>query len=148
MYTETTMSPYREHSAMRHYHEVGVEAQVADATPHRLVQMLLDGAVARVASAKGAMEAGETVRKAELIGRVIDIVAHLRAALDAEAGGDLAANLDALYEYMGRRLLEANLRDEPALLDEVSSLLRELQSGWRAIADTIGSAAAGVTDGH
>jgi len=134
------MAPYREHSAMRHYHQVGVEAQVADATPHRLVQMLLDGAVARLAAAKGAMEAGETARKAELIGRVIDIVAHLRAALDRDAGGELAANLDALYEYMERRLLEANLRDEPALLDEVSSLLKELQSGWRAIAETVDAA--------
>ncbi|HEX6993026.1 MAG TPA: flagellar export chaperone FliS [Gammaproteobacteria bacterium] len=142
------MGPYRERSAMRHYHEIGVEAQVADATPHRLVQMLLDGAAARVAAAKGAMEAGETARKAELIGRVIDIVAHLRAALDADAGGELAANLDALYEYMERRLLEANLRNEPALLDEVSSLLKELQSGWRAIADTVDAASARTADEH
>ncbi len=144
MYTETTMSPYREHSAMRHYHEVGVEAQVTDATPHRLVQMLLDGAVARLAAAKGAMAAGETARKAELIGRVINIVVNLRAALDPDAGGELAANLDALYEYMERRLLEANLRNEPALLDEVSGLLRELQSGWRAIAETVDAASAGT----
>jgi len=130
------MNPYRERGALRHYHEVGVEAAAADATPHQLVQMLLDGAVARLAAARGAMQAGETARKAELVGRVIDIVAHLRAALDMEGGAELAANLDALYDYIERRLLEANLRNEPTLLDEVSSLLRELQSGWRAIADT------------
>lgn len=141
------MNPYRERSALRHYHEVGVEAQVADATPHRLVQMLLDGAAARVAAAKGAMEAGETARKAELIGRVIDIVAHLRAALDHDAGGDLAANLQALYDYMERRLLEANLRNDPALLDEVASLLRELQSGWSAIAETVDASAEQAADG-
>src|SRR5690606_41788549 len=112
------------------------------------VQMLLDGAAARVAAAKGAVGAGETARKAELIGRVIDIVAHLRAALDHDAGGDLAANLQALYDYMERRLLEANLRNEPALLDEVSSLLRELQLGWRAIAETAAGRAAQPADGR
>lgn len=145
--TETTM-PYRERSAMRQYHQVGVEAQVAEATPHQLVQMLLDGALARVAAAKGAMEAGETARKAELIGRIVGIVDHLRAVVDRDRGGELAANLDALYEYIGRRLVEANLRNEAAVLDEVAGLLRELQTGWRAIAEPPGGESdAPVSDG-
>lgn len=142
------MGPYREHNAMRQYHQVGVEAQATDATPHQLVQMLLDGAAARLAAAKGATAAGEIARKGELISRVIDIVDHLRAALDVEQGGELAENLNALYEYMSRRLLEANLRDEPALLDEVAGLLKELQSGWRAIAKNVTEAGHDAGDGH
>lgn len=142
------MGPYREHNAMRQYHQVGVEAQTADATPHQLVQMLLDGAAARLAAAKGAIAAGETARKAELIGRVIDIVDHLRAALDVERGGELAENLSALYEYMSRRLLEANLHNEPTVLDEVAGLLKELQSGWRAIGESVTEAGTIAGDGH
>ncbi|MBN1238764.1 MAG: flagellar export chaperone FliS [Gammaproteobacteria bacterium] len=122
---------------MQRYHQVGVEAQVAGATPHELVQMLLDGAVARVVAAKVAMEAGEIARKGELIGRAIAMVEGLRSALDVERGGDLAANLEALYAYIERRLLEGNLRGDAAALDEVASLLREVQSGWRAIAETV-----------
>src|SRR5690606_2348609 len=102
-----------------------------------LVQMLLDGAVARVVAAKVAMEAGEIARKGELIGRAIAMVEGLRSALDVERGGDLAANLEALYAYIERRLLESNLHGDAAALDEVASLLREVQSGWRAIAETV-----------
>lgn len=134
------MRPYRDNHALKRYHEVGVEAQVAGATPHELVQMLLDGAVVRIAAAKAAMQAGEIARKGELISRAIAMVEGLRSALDLERGGDLAANLEALYAYMERRLLEANLRGETEALDEVVSLLREVQNGWRAIADTVTTA--------
>ncbi|HEX6999690.1 MAG TPA: flagellar export chaperone FliS [Gammaproteobacteria bacterium] len=121
------------HGALRHYRDVGVGARVAEAAPHELIQMMLDGALARVAAAKGAMLAGETARKGELIGRVIAIVQDgLLASLDRR-GGELAVNLAALYEYMGRRLVHANLHNDPDALDEVASLLRELQSAWRAI---------------
>lgn len=127
------MRPYRDSNALQQYHQVGVQAKVAEATPHELVQMLLDGAIARIAAAKGAMQAGETARKGDLIGRAIGMVDGLRTGLDMTQGGELAANLEALYDYMSRRLLEANLRNDPGALDEVAGLLRELQAGWRAI---------------
>jgi len=142
------MRPYRDNHALQRYHQVGVEAQVASATPHELVQMLLDGAVARVGAAKVAMEAGEIARKGELISSAIAMVEGLRSALDVERGGELAANLEALYDYIERRLLEANLRGEAAALDEVVSLLREVQSGWRAISDTVTAGADGDTHGN
>lgn len=115
------------------YQQMGVQAQVNDASPHQLIQMMLDGAVARVAAARGALDAGDLATKGELIGKAIGLVEGLRISLDVEKGGELGQNLLSLYEYMGRRLLEANLRNDGAILDEVASLLRELQSGWREL---------------
>ena len=127
------MNSYGNHQAIQQYARGAVQTQVSEATPHGLVQLMLDGATARIAAARGAMEAGETARKGELIGKAIDLVEGLRISLDGEQGGELAQNLDALYRYMGERLVEANLRNDARLLEEVSRLLREISAGWRAI---------------
>jgi flagellar protein FliS len=118
---------------MDEYQRLALETQVANANPHGLVQLMLDGAAARIAAARGALDAGETALKGELIGKAIGLVEGLRVSLNFERGGDLAANLSALYEYLGRRLLEANLHSDGAALDEVADLLRELQAGWREV---------------
>lgn len=125
------------HHAISQYEQIGVQAQVSDASPHQLVQMMLDGAAARVAAARGAIEAGEIARKGECIGKAIGLVEGLRVSLDTERGGALADNLLALYDYMARRLLEANLHNDVTILDEVGSLLRELQTGWRELGQVI-----------
>ena len=131
------MSAYGGRQAINQYRTMGEHAQVSDASPHQLIQMMIDGAVARVAGAKGALVAGESAAKGELIGKAIGLVEGLRISLDLEQGGELAANLLALYDYMGRRLLEANLRNDGVILDEVASLLRELQTGWRELGQVI-----------
>jgi len=110
------------------------------ATPHQRVAMLLDGALERLAQARGAMEHGMTARKGERVGKAISIIDSLRSALDLQVGGEMAQNLSSLYEYMGRRLLEANLRNDLEALDEVSRLLREVKSGWDGIADSAATA--------
>ncbi|MCY1547763.1 Flagellar secretion chaperone FliS [compost metagenome] len=79
------------------------------------------------------MERGQTALKGELIGKAIGIVGGLRAGLNLQQGGELAANLDSLYQYMVSRLLEANAKNETAPLEEVASLLRNVKSGWDAI---------------
>lgn len=111
------------------------------ASPHELVKMLIDGAVERVVQARGAMERGMTARKGERIGRAISIVDSLRASLDMDQGGDVAGNLASLYDYIGRRLLHANLKNDAAALEEVLRLLREIQAGWDGIADSVGAEA-------
>ena len=121
-------------TAMRQYQSVNNQAQIIDASPHRLIQMLMEGGVSRMAQAKGALERGQTSLKGELIGKAIAIVGGLREALDAEKGEELAVKLDALYEYMMVRLSEANLKNDTAALEEVMGLLREVKSGWDAIA--------------
>lgn len=121
-------------TAMRQYQSVNNQAQIIDANPHRLIQMLMEGGLARMAQAKGALEHGQIALKGELIGKAIAIVGGLREALDAEKGEELAGRLDSLYEYMMVRLSEANLKNDPMLLDEVIGLLREVKAGWDAIA--------------
>lgn len=120
--------------AMRQYQTVDTDAQALGATPHRLIQMLMEGGLTRIAQARGAIERGWTAEKGELIGKAVGIVGGLRNGLDFEKGGELAQNLDRLYDYMIAKLTEANVHNDLARLDEVANLLREIKSGWDAIA--------------
>ncbi|WP_416311270.1 flagellar export chaperone FliS [Pseudomonas sp. W03] len=119
--------------AMKQYQQVSLEARVAEASPHSLIQMLMQGGLERMAQARGAIERGQLAERGELISKAIGIVGGLREALNLELGGELALNLDRLYGYMTERLLEANRSGDAAILDEVSGLLREVKSGWDAI---------------
>lgn len=119
--------------ALNQYRDAGTLAEVSDANPHRRIQLLFEGALDRIAIARGAMRQGDRAVKGARISRAIEIIDGLRAHLDLERGGEIAANLSALYEYMERRLAEANLRDDVAILDEVANLLREVKSGWDVI---------------
>ena len=121
-------------TAMRQYQSVNNQAQAISADPHRLIQMLMEGGLTRLAQARGAMERDQTALKGELLSKAIGIVGGLRQALDVQKGGEIAENLDRLYEYMTTRLMEANLKNDPAIVEEVSDLLREIKSGWDAIA--------------
>ncbi|SIR83477.1 flagellar protein FliS [Aquipseudomonas alcaligenes] len=120
-------------AALRQYQTVNTQAQVSDASPHRLIQMLMEGGLSRIAQAKGAMQHGQQAAKGELISKAIGIIGGLREGLDLEQGGEIAVNLDRLYEYMTARLIEANISNDVAILDEVSGLLRNVKSGWDAI---------------
>ncbi|MFN2329080.1 MAG: flagellar export chaperone FliS [Chromatocurvus sp.] len=105
------------------------------ASPHQLIGMLFDGALERLARAIGHAERGEVAAKGECIGRVVMILDSLQASLDQAAGdGQIAGNLSDLYDYMMRRLTEANLRSDPAMMTEVHQLLNGLADAWRAIA--------------
>lgn len=121
-------------AALKQYQTVNTQAQAVDASPHRLIQMLMEGGLTRLAQARGAMERDQTGLKGELIGKAIGIIAGLRAALNLEQGGELAENLDSLYEYMISRLMDASLKNEAEPLDEVAGLLRNVKAGWDAIA--------------
>ena len=120
-------------AALKQYQTVNTQAQVSDASPHRLIQMLMEGGLSRLAQAKGAMQHGQPGAKGELISKAIGIIGGLRAGLDSQQGGEIAANLDRLYEYMVRRLVEANIGNDVAMIDEVAGLLRDVKSGWDAI---------------
>jgi flagellar protein FliS len=120
-------------AALRQYQTVNTQAQLADASPHRLIQMLMEGGLSRLAQAKGAMQHGQQALKGELISKSIAIIGGLRESLDQQQGGEIAVNLDQLYEYMVARLVEANIGNDVALIDEVAGLLRNVKSGWDAI---------------
>jgi flagellar protein FliS len=118
------------------YRKIGLETQLDGASPHKLVVMLFDGALLSIANAQRFMENKEIAEKGKAISRAIDIIANgLQASLDLESGGNIAQQLDALYEYMGQRLLHANLRNDIAALKEVSTLLQDLKSAWEQLAD-------------
>ncbi|MBX7272442.1 flagellar export chaperone FliS [Stutzerimonas chloritidismutans] len=121
-------------AAMRQYQQVGVKAQITEADPHRLIQMLMQGGLDRIAQAKGAMEREAYAEKGVLIGKAISIIGGLRDALDQDVGGELAANLDRLYEYMTMRLFEASRHNDVDKLNEVGKLLGEIKLAWDQIA--------------
>lgn len=124
------------HRGVHSYAKVGVETGVLAASPHKLIVMLFDGALVSVNSAIMHMKAGSIPDKGAAISHAILIIdSGLRASLDKKAGGTIAESLDALYEYMGARLVEANLKNQVELLEEVRQLLSELRGAWDAIGD-------------
>ena len=124
-------------AAVNEYKQVNTKAAVESADPHTLVKMLIDGALERINIAKLNMSQGDVVHKGENISRAISIIDGLKISLDMENGGEIAQNLASLYEYMQRKLLEANLYDKSENLDEVLSLINEIKSGWQAIPQDI-----------
>ncbi len=111
-----------------------VETQAVEvASPYKIIQMLLNGALARISTAKGHMERGKKGECGELISKAISIIEGLRNSLDKSIGGEVVENLEALYDYMNRQLLQANLQQQPGILDEVTKLLQEIKAGWDAI---------------
>ncbi|VVO09416.1 flagellar export chaperone FliS [Pseudomonas fluorescens] len=120
--------------ALRQYQKIGAQAQTSEASPHRLVQMLMEGGLDRIAQARGAMERKDIPGKGELISKAIGIIGGLREGLDLEASLESLGSLDNLYVYMIKRLAEANVKTDPKILDEVADLLRTVKEGWDAIA--------------
>ena len=127
------MNPMR---ALRQYQKVNSHAQVSEASPHRLIQMLMEGGMERLAQAKGAMARGDIPQKCLLISKAIDIITGLRQGLDEEKAEDPATiqRLASLYDYMNTRLAQANVSSDTEIIDEVARLLITVKSGWDAIA--------------
>ena len=117
------------------YAKVEVETGVLAASPHKLVVMLFEGAMIAISNAIQQMQAGDIAGKGKSISKAITIIDEgLRTSLDKKVGGEIALNLDALYEYMSNRLVIANLKNQPAILQEVHQLLKGLKESWEAIA--------------
>jgi flagellar secretion chaperone FliS len=117
------------------YASVGMETGVAAASPHKLIVMLFEAAMVAVSSAIQHMQAGNIEKKGLAISRAIAIIDNgLRASLDKKVGGEIALNLDSLYEYMSLQLLNANLKNRPEGLEEVHQLLKGLKAAWENIA--------------
>lgn len=122
-------------SALREYQEIKTESDVEDATPHRLIQLMMERALAKLTLARAHMADGNTAEKGELIGGAMDIINALQQCLNYKADEKLAGNFDALYDYMLRRILLANLNNDTSIVSEVIDLLGELKEAWDAIQD-------------
>ncbi|MFM0735297.1 flagellar export chaperone FliS [Paraburkholderia sediminicola] len=126
------------HSGANAYARVGVETGVMGASPHRLIVMLYQGARQAIAQARMHVQQGNVPARGEAIGKAIQIVeSGLQLSLNVEVGGEIAERLDALYAYMSRRLLEANIKQSEAMLVEVDGLLATLEEAWIGIAPEI-----------
>lgn len=113
------------------YNKVAQDAAVEGADPHQLIVLLFQGAEQAIALARIHMKDGNLAEKGLSISKAIDIInLGLKAGLDLEAGGDIAQNLSNLYDYMVKRLMQANIKNQPEALDEVIGLLNEIGSAW------------------
>lgn len=127
------MSNYNPQEALKQYRKLGIESEISNASPHRLIQLLFEGALGRLAAAQGAIERGDVAAKGELLGKAIGIVGGLRSSLDMSAG-ELSERLDQLYEYINLKLLEASRENDGEKVNEVIQLLKTVKSGWDEIA--------------
>ena len=116
------------------YSQVKTQSAIEDASPHKLIDMLFDGAIERISQAKGAMQHNNIELKGKKINSAINIVNGLRENLNHDADTDISANLDGLYEYIARILTRAHRENNPKLLDEASVLLGDIASAWKKIA--------------
>lgn len=119
--------------SMKAYKSVALDSQKTVASPYKVVQMLLAGALERLARARAAMEQNKPAEQGELLGSAMTIVAELRAALNHDEGAEIAANLDNLYEFIMGELVLANSQNSIEKLEAVSGLLRDIKEAWDAI---------------
>ncbi len=117
-------------TATKQYQKVDAQSAVMDASPHQLIAILINGALTRLTTAKGCMQRTDNAGKGEQLGKGMDIISGLQSSLDMQAGGVVSEKLDALYDYMMRRLMQASLSNDMDIVDEVIVLLREIKSGW------------------
>ncbi len=115
------------------YTKVGNETSVEAADSHRLIELLYEGALSRIAQAKGALNQGRIDIRGAKVSHAINIVMGLRDALNPAQSVELAGNLDALYDYIQRLLMAAHREGSVAKLDEAAKLLGELSSAWKEI---------------
>lgn len=120
-------------SGAQAYQQINQQSTVPEANPHRLIQMLMEGALNKIEFAKGYMQNKDIEKKGVQISLAISIIDGLKASLDTEKGGEVAQNLNDLYMYMMDKLVEANLNDDTQILDEVHQLMQTIKEGWDGI---------------
>ena len=127
------MTPVANRNHANKYSAVNVDAMLEEASPHKLIQMLMSGFLMRVNAAKGAIDRADFQEKSVQISKAAAIVGGLMDGVDPEKGGDIAANLMSLYEYINVRLFQASAENNIEILDEVQTLMREIKQAWDAI---------------
>ncbi len=117
------------------YQKIGTQSSAEYASPHRLIQMLLDGAIEKMVVARSYMERNDIQGKAEHINWAIRIIGGLQASLDKENGGEIAETLGSLYIYVVEKLSEANAKNDPSIIDETITIVKNIKDGWDGISD-------------
>lgn len=124
-------------NALKQYQSVDLRATIETASPHKLISMLLDGALGALAKAKGSIERNAIEERTQHLNKATEIVVGLKGSLDLEQGGEVAANLDALYDYMLRSIMNANRENDAEKIQEVMNLMLEIKQGWAEMPNDI-----------
>jgi flagellar protein FliS len=111
------------------------EVHLASSSPEETVLMLYDGAISFLKEAIREIAEKNIAAKIQLVDKVEKIIEYLQSCLDRENGGEIAENLQRLYDYMLVRLTEANLYNDAAKLEEIGKLLGTVSEGWGSICD-------------
>jgi flagellar secretion chaperone FliS len=121
-------------SGINAYAKVGLETGVVDASPLKLTVMLYEGAITACIHAQQAIQQGNIEKKGECLTKAVTIIDNgLRSSLDKRAGGQIASNLDQLYQYMTRSLMQASLHLDAKKVNEIQQLLMELKTAWESL---------------
>jgi flagellar protein FliS len=126
-------------NALKQYQSVDLRATAEAASPHKLISMLFDGSLGALAKAKGAIERDQVEERTQHLNKATEIINGLRGSLDLEKGGEIAENLDALYDYMTRTVMQANRNNNVDQVQEVMNLLMEIKQGWAGMPEDVKS---------
>ena len=131
------MTSFSSNQALASYQEMGAYGQVEQANGHELIRLLLETLSVRINEAKSCILQGDIGEKITRLTKALNILDGLRMSLNIEEGGEIAANLDDLYDYMQRQLGQANAHNDIDILDEVKGLVEEIKSAWVLIPDEL-----------
>ncbi|KTD43219.1 flagellar export chaperone FliS [Legionella quateirensis] len=124
-------NPYTQVS--NQYKSIELQTRIDTASPHELIELLLQGARSHIATAQGNIQRNQIKDKGEHIGKAISIVEGLKSSLNQDQGGEIAVNLLKIYDYIQHILLKANLNNDEDLLAQSNMLLAEIHQAWQAI---------------
>ncbi|MGL6315317.1 flagellar export chaperone FliS [Vibrio sp. WXL103] len=130
---------FSEETGFEAYQQVDVEAQAAAASPYQLVLMMIEGFLDTLTRAEAHMDAKRVREKGESIARCLDIIGGLNSALDMDRGGEMAAQMNRLYDFCSLRLFEASTQNDPTKLSEVRTVMTNIQEGWQNFGATHGN---------
>lgn len=131
------MASLQSNQALASYQQMGAYGQVEQANGHELIKLLLETLSVRITEAKSCIQQGDITEKITRLTKALNILDGLRMSLNIEEGGEIAANLDDLYDYMQRQLVQANAHNDMGILDEVKSLVEEITSAWVLIPNEV-----------
>jgi flagellar protein FliS len=127
------MTSLNSNQALASYQQMGAYGQVEEANGHELIRLLLETLSVRITEAKTCIQEGDIGEKITRLTKALNILDGLRMALNIEKGGEIASNLDDLYDYMQRQLVQANTHNDVSILDEVKGLVDEIKGAWSLI---------------
>lgn len=127
------------------YNQIGAASALEDASPHRIIQMLMQKFIDHMSAIAGAIDRQDMATKGQLISKALAIVQHLHQCLDMESGGDVAKQLSELYAYMQKELVNVNIKNNGELALRIKDVMSQIKSGWDELPTVLAEETSGVT---